>query len=111
MRDLTLTIPSGIANRKTKNSVSVKTWNLSILSAIIVFGLVYFFAVTAMATKGYEIKKLETRLVQLEQDQKNLQVEASNLQSIDLIQMQAQKLDFVPSTGVTYLKNSDYALK
>ena len=43
MRDLTLIIPSGIANRKTKSSVSVKTWNLSILAAIIVFGLVYFF--------------------------------------------------------------------
>lgn len=110
MRDLSLAIPFGVARKKT-SSVSVKTWNLSILAAITVFGLVYFFAVTAMATKGYEIKKLETQLTQILQDQKNLQIETSNLQSIDLIQQQAQKLDFVPSTNVTYLKNSDYALK
>lgn len=111
MRDLTLTFPVSLAKRKTRNPAQIKILNLSLLAAILVFGLFYLFEINSLGTKGYEIKELGQQLQQLEQDQKNLQIQASDRQSINLIQQQAQQLNFVPATSVTYLKNSDYALK
>jgi hypothetical protein len=64
-----------------------------------------------LGTKGYEIKKLQLQIKQLEESQKALQVQASDLQSIDKISTAAQALKFVPVTNVTYLKATDYALK
>ncbi len=110
MRDLSLAIPQSFAKKQHKVSVSVKVLNLSILSAIVLFGLVYMFEINTLGTKGYEIRKLEQQVREIQNDQKNLQIEASSLQSIDLIQEQATKLNFVPSTNVTYLKDSDFAL-
>lgn len=109
MRDLTLSIPLGL-NRK-KSSFNTRTLNFSILTAIILLGLVYLFEVTALGTKGYEIKKLEQQVRLVEEEQKNLQIQASDFQSINRIQTQAQKLNFVPTSNVTYLKDSDFALK
>jgi len=64
-----------------------------------------------MGTKGYEIRRLEQQVRQVESEQKNLQIKASDLQSIDRIQTNAQSLNFVPATNITYLKDSDFALK
>ncbi len=111
MRDLTLAIPSGFTNRKTKTSVSAKILNISILVAIIFFSLAYLFVINAMGTKGYEINKLEAQIRQVEDEQKILQIQASDLQSINRIGTNAQKLNFVPATNVTYIKDSDFALK
>jgi cell division protein FtsL len=85
--------------------------NYFLLGAVIVLILVYFFEVTSLGTKGFEIKQLEQQIRVLEQTQKDLQIQASDLQSINRIQAQAAKLNFVPSTNVTYLKASDFALK
>ena len=111
MRDLTWALPAGVSKRKIKTSIGTKTLNLSILAAIALFGLVYMFEVNALGTKGYQIRTLEQQVRQIEQEQKNLQVEALDLQSSTLIQQQAQKLNFVPATNVTYLKDSDFALR
>jgi hypothetical protein len=112
MRDLTLTIPVGVSRRKVSGSgsLSVKTLNLSLLCGIALFGLVYLFQVNAMGTKGYDIRGLEQQVREVQEQQKNLQMEASNLQSIDLIETHAKQLNFVPSTNVTYLKDSDFAI-
>ena len=65
----------------------------------------------AMGTRGYEIRQLEEQVRTLQAEQKQLQLQSSDLQSINRIQTDAQKLNFVPSTNVTYLKDSDFALK
>ncbi len=111
MRDLTLAIPIGFGKRSTKANFSSKTLNVSILVAIVVFGLVYFFEINALGTKGYQIRNLEQQVRSLEESQKNLKMQASNLESINQVQQEAQKLNFVPSTNVTYIKDSDFALK
>lgn len=112
MRDLTLAIPQGFSKRKTKNILSTTAQiNLLLLIAILLLSGAYLFFVNSIGTKGYEIKKLEQQLGQLEFQQKKLQVQASDLQSITAIQQQAQKLNFVPAQNPTYLKDHDYALK
>lgn len=111
MRDLSLVIPGGFTKKRTGGFVPTKVLNLSILTAILLFGLVYLFEVSALGTKGYQIRGLEQQIRQVQEDQKNLQLRASDLQSISRIKLQAQTLNFVPTTNVTYLKDSDFALK
>ena len=111
MRDLTLSIPGTSARRKVKISGSLRILNLSMLSAIVIFGLVYLFEINTLGTKGFEIKNLQQEIKQLQESQKGLQAQASDMQSIDKISNAAQSLNFVPVTNVTYLKAADYALK
>ena len=111
MRDLTLSIPSGLTKKRFKGSVSTKILNLSILSAIVFLSLLYLFEVNSLGTQTYQIRKLEQQMRQVEEDQKNLQIQSSDLQSINHLQESVQTLNFVPSTNVIYLKDSDFAFK
>jgi cell division protein FtsL len=111
MRDLTLAIPIGFIKRKTKTTASTYRLNLAILASTVLLGLVYLSVINSLGTKGYEIKKLDGQVRLLQDDQKNLQLQASDLQSINRIESEAQKLNFVPNNNVTYLKDSDFALK
>lgn len=111
LKDLSLAIPQGFYKRKSKVSESTIYFNLILLFSILVLGLSYLFMVNSQGTKGYEIRKLETQLRQVESDQKDLQLRASDLESINHIQTQAQQLNFVPVTNVTFLKDTDFALK
>ncbi len=81
------------------------------LAMIMVLSVAYFVTVNSLGTKGYEISQLKAELKQLEARQKNLELQTSNLQSINRIQQEMQMLNFVPSQEVTYIKESDYALK
>ena len=110
MRDLTLAFPQTQIKRKAGN-ISSYHLNVSILAAILLLTLTYLFVVTGLGTKGYEIRKLEQSVRILQEDQKQLQIQSSDLQSITRIQIEAQKLNFVPATSVTYIKDSDFALK
>ena len=109
MRDLTLTFPQ-TQKRKT-STVSIRYLNLSILVSIIILAGLYLFGVTSTGTRNLEVTKLEQKVRELDNAQKQLQIEASDLQSINHIQTQSQKLNFVPASNVTYLKDSDFALK
>ncbi len=109
MRDLSLAIP--VFSKKKTRSFSTYILNLSILTAIVLIGLVYFYSISALSTKGYEIKKLDQQLSSLEKEQKALQLDVSDLQSINRIKSDAQLLNFVPASNVTYLKDSDVALR
>ena len=110
MRDLSISLTSGLGKKRTKATPNTKVLNISILVGIVFFGLLYFFEINALGTKGYEIQKLQAQIKALEDQQKTLQLQASDLQSITRIQDEATALNFVPSTNVTYLKTSDFAL-
>ena len=110
MHYLTLAFP-GITTKRKTGSHSSQQLNLSILAAAAILILTYLFVVTSMGTRGYEIRQMEQQVRALQAEQKQLQLQSSDLQSINRIQNDAQKLNFVPSTNVTYLKDSDFALK
>ncbi len=110
MRDLSLSIPIGVTKRKTKSTSSYRL-NLAILASTVILGLVYLFVINSLGTKGYDIKKLDQQVRNLEDQQKTLFMQASDLQSINRIQDQAQKLNYVPVNNAIYIKDSDFALK
>ncbi len=111
MRDLTLALERTSYLRKPKSSTSVMNLNLAILAAIMLFGVTYLFQINSLSTKGYEIRQLEVKLKQLEAENKNLEIQTSSLQSINRIQQESQKLNFVPATNITYIKDADLAIK
>ncbi len=111
MRDLTLSLPLSFPKKQSGSWVSTQKWNLVLLIGIAFLALGYLVQISALGTKGYDIKKVEQQIQLLEDEQKTLQIESSNLQSMDQIQTQAVKLNFVPSTNVSYIQNSNFALK
>ena len=78
---------------------------------IVFLGFGYVFQINALGTKGYEIKKVEQKIQAMEEQQKTLQLESADLQSIEKIQLQSAASNFVPSNNVTYLKDGSFALK
>ena len=90
---------------------STRTLNMFLLILTFLLGIIYLFTVNSLSTKGYDIKKLQQSIAELEIEQKNLQVQTYELQSINRIQTEATKLNFVPAVNVTYIKDADYALK
>lgn len=97
--------------QRTKIKYSVLHLNVFLLTAVLVFGIAYFFEINALSTKGYEIRQLEQKIKTLEVENKHLEVQASNLQSISRIQEHAEKLNFIPIGKAQYIKDSDFALK
>ena len=111
MRDLTLSLPLSFSKRQSGTWNSTQKWNLVLLIGIVILAVGYLVQISSLGTKGYDIKKVEQKIQLLEDEQKTLQIESSNLQSMDQIQTQAVKLNFVPSTNVSYIQNSNFALK
>jgi len=111
MRDLTLSLPLGLGRRKIVSANQSRKLNIALILSIVLLGFGYLFQINALGTTGYQIKKVEKQIQALQQEQKNLQLDASDLQSIERVQAEAVKLNFVPSENVTYLKDPNFALK
>ncbi len=111
MRDLTLSLPLGLSKRKSVSLNSTQKINIALAGLVVLLGFGYLFQINALGTKGYEIKKVEQKIQALEEQQKTLQLESSDLQSIEKIQLQSAAANFVPSNNVTYIKDGNFALK
>lgn len=111
MRDLSLVLPQVLIKRKSKHDELILYWNLALLVSIIILAVIYLANLNILSTKGYKIRQLEQQIKKLELEQKHLEIESTSLQSINRIESEASKLNFVPSTNVTYIKDSDFALK
>lgn len=109
MRNLTLSLTGGFA--QTKFNSSVFRWNVAIVVCIAMLAATYLWQINSLSTRGYEIKKIEKDLTILQSQQKHLEMEVSNLQSINRIESASERLNYVPATGVTYIKDANYALK
>ncbi|MBX4204873.1 MAG: hypothetical protein KW788_01635 [Candidatus Doudnabacteria bacterium] len=92
------------------NSTNLQV-NLGLLSLTLMLALVYIFSANAMATTGFQIKKLSVELSDLEAQHKKLELENSTLQAVSTIQQKTAQLNFVPSTSVSYIKDDNFALK
>lgn len=70
----------------------------------------YLMLVNVRVTKGFEIRDLETKIAQLQKDQKQLELETADLQSINNIEKKVDLGAFVPAANVQYLKDSSFAV-
>ncbi len=111
MRDQTLSLPLGLGRRKQASASQSQKLNTVLIASLLLLGFGYLFQINSLGTTGYEIKKVEKQIQLLQQEQKSLQLDASDLQSIERVQAEAVKLNFVPSENVTYLTDPNFALK
>lgn len=84
-------------------------WGSWIMVALFVLGILYLLQVNALATRGYEIKKLEKRTLELKEANGRLELEATALKSIETIEKEAKILNFVPSGQVNYVEDSNFS--
>jgi cell division protein FtsB len=96
-------------DRQSKSGMLVV--NSGLLALILITGLVYVFSINAMGTQTFQIKKLSGQIDELETQHKKLELQNSTLQSVNTLEQQTARLNFVPATNVTYLKDDNFALK
>lgn len=75
-------------------------------------GVFYIFEVNNLATKGYEIDKLEKQLNNLQKENERLQIEAAELKSMYRIEEKTKELNMVVPKDVSYMNlPGDVAMK
>jgi len=88
-------------SRKTKKCLACV-----LIIGIFVFGLAYVLEANNIAAKDYKISELQKEAKQTESLNKSIQIEVSNLKSINILEassnnlrmVKAQKVDYVSST-------------
>lgn len=87
-----------------------KALSITFIALLLVMGFSYLMLINDRATKGFEIKSLEKKIAELQKTQKQLQLDAADLQSIQNIQQRMNLENFVPVANISYLKNTGMAL-
>lgn len=87
-----------------------KTIALTLMGMILFLGGLYVMFINIRVTKGYEIKSLESRLAELQKDQKQLELQTADLQSMQRIEQNVDMSRFIPSQDVSYVKDQGFAL-
>lgn len=96
---------------RPKFDFRMKNPGIALMILLFILGVVYLLQINNLSTKGYEIKKLDQRLVELKGQSERLELEARALKAVETIQAQAKLLNLVPSRGVNYFPENDYAFK
>jgi cell division protein FtsL len=88
-----------------KNQPKVGRVTLSFFLVVLVcaLGVFYIFEVNNMATKGYEIDKLEKQLNDLQKNNDRLQIEAAELKSMYKIEEKTKDLNMIAPKDVSYM--------
>lgn len=80
-----------------------RLWGVFVLGAVLLLGLFYLIETNAVATKGYEIKALDTKLNGLRQASQRLEVQSAQLQSMGPGVSGEAGTDFVAVEHIEYL--------
>src|SRR3989344_6547368 len=87
-------------------NINFSTW---IFGALFIVGIFYLISVNTLATKGYEIERLEKQVLELRESNRRPEIETTALKSIETIEAGARSLNLVPSNGVNYFQDQDFA--
>jgi|SRR3989339_2110570 len=93
-----------------KGQVNILVLNVFVFG-LITCGLVGYVAqINSLATKGYQIKDLQTQANQLKQENSQLETKVSNLQALDTLRSKVSQLNMVPIGKTDYLSSSAVAV-
>ena len=90
-------ISAGQRKRAQKLTLGVLFFSISIC------GLLYVFVTANIVTKGYKITNLSKQINELESTNKGLQVEVSNLKSINMLEAKSNDLQMVKAQKIEYV--------
>lgn len=99
------TVEFGVRKSAFTPQVKVGKRSLGFITVVLILILSLFYLAQAnqIATKGYEIRKLEDKKVQEMEKQDRLNIEAARLKSVKEIQNNANNLQMVPATEINYV--------
>lgn len=83
--------------------LSQKALSATLFILIIALGVGYIALVNSRATKGFEIKKLEQTLSELQRQTRELEQKTAERQSIQNLERSVDLTNLVPTGEVTYL--------
>ena len=87
-----------------KYQLDSKGWLLLLVIIIGTAGLVYLSQVNSLATKGYKIKELENKAADLRDQNKQYELQITELRSTARINEAIKKLEMVEVARVEYLR-------
>jgi len=99
---------------ETQGSASLSVVSACFILAIAVLsaGAFYLYQVNDLATKGYEMKAAESRIADLEKQNKDMEIKGVELRSMYNIEKSTQDLNLVNTQNVSYVEmNSPVAMK
>lgn len=104
---------SGIAHieRKNKNKSRVREFilnpvnlNIGLIVLIAAVGFMYLMEVNQATTKGYKMRDLEKKISSIEEVNRKLELQITDLQSLNNVKQRVDDLGMVPSDKVKYIK-------
>ncbi|GAC1412364.1 MAG: hypothetical protein NVSMB66_1200 [Candidatus Doudnabacteria bacterium] len=111
---LSLKLPKYKMERQIKNGISTienRIWGISVLTAAGLLLLFYMIQVNSFSTKGYEIKNLQTKVESLRNDQRALEVQSAELQSLQRIQSSSAVLNMVSVSTISYVQTKSLSAR
>jgi cell division protein FtsB len=92
----------------SKEVISQREKTRRLLATILIFSIVvavflYILQINSIASSGYKIGDLKKEITKLENENKILQVDISNLKSIDVLQSMTKDLKMVKAQDIEYV--------
>lgn len=92
--------------------ISAASMVFVVFTLFLATGFFYLYQVNDLATKGYEIKEIENRIKDLEEEGKKLKIKETELRSMYTIEKDTENLNLVNSENISYIEvNGPVALK
>lgn len=79
-----------------------KVVSIGVGCLVVVSFITYLVQINAMATKGFEIRKLEDNIVALQKKNKSLQLDMIELQSMTTLKNKVRSMNLVEADEVAY---------
>jgi cell division protein FtsL len=102
-------IPRAKKNIKFKN-INWRTINIFLGFLVVLTFISYLIQINGLATKGYQIKELEQKIFELQQETADLELEALGLQSLNAVQDRVNQLEMVAVGQTEYLAPAPVAI-
>jgi len=94
---------SSVCEEKSQKIKTKKLLVLVLLFIILLSGFFYILQVNSMATKGYKITALKKQINDLEDKNKVLQINISDLKSINILQLKSESFGMMKAQAIEYL--------
>ncbi len=98
----------GVQKRTFSPQIKIGPVSLTFINIILIclLALLYLIQSNQLLTKGYKIKQLEEKKLEILSENEDLQVEATRLQSIKEIETGIGESQMEPTKKINYLTNS-----
>ncbi|MFZ5982710.1 MAG: hypothetical protein ACOYS2_04050 [Patescibacteria group bacterium] len=95
-----------------KSKISLVAVAAFVFAVLILGGMVYLFQVNDLATKGFEVREIETRIDDLQEERKNLKLKETELKSMYNLEKEVKDLNLVNCSNISYIeKDGPLAMK